>query len=297
MSDRREVDSPEAGRPGVDGRKVGSREVVRPGIDSPEVARPGIDSPEVARPAAVRPEAARPAMVRPEIARVEPSSPNGAPLKIRAVIVDVDDTLCLTEEASFHLENEVLVQMGRPPMPRALHLATWGEPLLEAMPHRSPGLDLTHFAALFPAMHQRYLADGRLDVIPPENLAALDQLLREGRTIMLLTSRAEAEVRHLLTPDHVLAARVTGAYHQNNTRYRKPDPRAFDELLAETGLTPSQCVYIGDSPGDATAAGGAGIPFIACLQSGVRRLAEFDPHYVTAAVDSFPEIPPVIAAL
>ena len=127
MSDRREVDSPGVGRPGVDGRKVGSREVVRPGIDSPEVARPGIDSPEVARPAAVSPEAVLPAMVRPEIARVEPSSPNGAPLKIRAVIVDVDDALCLTEEASFHLENEVLVQMGRPPMPRALHLATWGE--------------------------------------------------------------------------------------------------------------------------------------------------------------------------
>jgi phosphoglycolate phosphatase-like HAD superfamily hydrolase len=38
---------------------------------------------------------------------------------IRAVIVDVDDTLCLTEEASFALENEVLSRMGRPPMPRA----------------------------------------------------------------------------------------------------------------------------------------------------------------------------------
>src|SRR4051794_39072416 len=104
---------------------------------------------------------------------------------IRAVIVDFDDTLCLTEEASFALENEVLIQMGRPPMPRALHLCTWGEPLLEAMAHRSPGLDVDRFAALFPAMNQRYLADGKLDVIPPENLAALDHLVQEGRTIML----------------------------------------------------------------------------------------------------------------
>jgi phosphoglycolate phosphatase-like HAD superfamily hydrolase len=209
----------------------------------------------------------------------------------------VDDTLCLTEEASFHLENEVLAEMGRPPMPRALHLATWGEPLLEAMPHRSPGLDLARFAALFPAANQRYLADGKLDVIPPENLAALDHLVREGRTVMLLTSRAEPEVRHLLAPDHVLSSRVTGAYHQGNTRYRKPDPRVFDELLTESGLTPAECVYIGDSPGDALAAGGAGLHFIACLQSGVRRLDEFDPRYVTAAVNSFPEIPRVIASL
>jgi phosphoglycolate phosphatase len=216
---------------------------------------------------------------------------------IRAVIVDVDDTLCLTEAASFDLENEVLARMGRPPMPRAVHLATWGEPLLEAMPHRSPGLDLDRFAELFPVLHQRYLADGRLDVIPPENLRALDELVAAGRTVFLLTSRAEAEVRHMLEPDHVLAGRVAGAYHTGNTRFRKPDPRVFDELLAETGFRPRQCVYVGDSPGDATAAGGAGIPFVACLQSGVRRLDEFDPRYVTASVAAFPEITSVVGQL
>jgi phosphoglycolate phosphatase len=216
---------------------------------------------------------------------------------IRAVIVDVDDTLCLTEAVSFELENEVLAALGRPPMSRAVHRATWGEVLLDAMPHRSPGVDLGRFAELFPVLHQRYLADGRLDVVPAENLRALDRLVGDGRTVLLLTSRTEAEVRHLLEPDHVLAGRVTGAYHQGNTRFRKPDPRVFDELLAETGLKPQQCVYVGDSPGDAAAAGGAGIRFVACLQSGVRRLDEFDPRYVTAAVDTFPEMVGVIEAL
>ncbi|GAA0558202.1 hypothetical protein GCM10010172_46550 [Paractinoplanes ferrugineus] len=213
---------------------------------------------------------------------------------IAAVIVDVDDTLCLTEEASFHCENDVLARMGRPPMSRERHLATWGAPLLEAIPHRSPGVDLREFAALFPAMQQRYLADGRLDVIPPENLATLDHLVGDGRTVLLLTSREEDEVRHLLAPDHILAARLGGAYHGGNTRFRKPDPRAFDELLAETRLTPAECVYVGDSPGDALAAGGAGLRFIACLQAGVRRRDEFDDRFVTATVDTFPEILPVI---
>ncbi|MEV6303226.1 HAD hydrolase-like protein [Actinoplanes sp. NPDC051861] len=209
---------------------------------------------------------------------------------LKAVIVDVDDTLCLTEAASFDLENEVLARMGRPPMSREIHLATWGEVLLDAMPHRSPGLDLDVFARLFPIYHQQYLADGRLDVIPPENLEALDRLVESGHTILLLTSRAEAEIRHMLEPDHVLATRVTHAYHQGNTQFRKPDPRAFDELLAETGFRPDQCVYVGDSPGDALAAGGAGIRFVACLQSGVRRLDDFDARFVTAAVETFPEI-------
>ncbi|BCJ39525.1 hypothetical protein GCM10010168_62270 [Actinoplanes ianthinogenes] len=216
---------------------------------------------------------------------------------IRAVIVDFDDTLCMTEAASFDLENEVLAQMGRPPMSREVHLATWGEKLLDAMPHRSPGLDLDRFAELFPILNQKYLADGRLDVIPPENLRALDRLVLSGRTVTLLTSRTGPEVAHLLEPDHLLASRVTGAYHQDNTRFHKPDPRVFDELLAETGLRPEQCVYVGDSPGDAVAAGGAGIRFVACLQSGVRRLDDFDPRHVTATVDTFPEIVPVIESL
>ncbi|SLM03616.1 MULTISPECIES: HAD family hydrolase [unclassified Actinoplanes] len=216
---------------------------------------------------------------------------------IRAVIIDVDDTLCLTEAASFDLENDVLAQVGQPPMSRAVHLATWGETLLDAMPHRSPGVDLERFAALFPAAHQRYLADGRLDVIPPDNLDALDRLVGTGHTVMLLTSRTGPEVQHLLAPDHVLAGRVTRAYHQDNTRYRKPDPRVFDELLAETGFHPEECVYVGDSPGDAVAAGGAGIRFIACLQSGVRRLPDFDPRFVTAAVATFPEVPAAVNEL
>jgi phosphoglycolate phosphatase len=216
---------------------------------------------------------------------------------IRAVIVDVDDTLCLTEEASFSLENEVLRSMGRPAMTRPVHLATWGEALLDAMPTRSPGVDLDRFAALFAVHHQRYLAEGRLDVIPPSNLHALDRLVSDGFLIFLLTSRAEHEVRHLLAADHALAGRVTGAYHQGNTRFRKPDPRVFDELLASTGFRPGECVYVGDSPGDAVAAGGAGMHFVACLESGVRRLDEFDPRYVTAAVPTFPDVVPAIEAI
>lgn len=216
---------------------------------------------------------------------------------IRAVIVDVDDTLCLTEAASFDLENEVLARMGRPPMPRTVHLSTWGEVLLDAMPHRSPGLDLRRFADLFPVVHREYLDAGKLDVIPGENLEALDTLVSGGRTVMLLTSRTETEVEHMLAPEHVLAGRVSAAYHQGNTRFRKPDPRVFDELLADTGFTPAECVYVGDSPGDAVAAGGAGIRFIACLQSGVRRLDEFDPRYVTTSIPTFPDLVEAITPL
>ncbi|WP_225853622.1 HAD-IA family hydrolase [Micromonospora sp. AMSO31t] len=216
---------------------------------------------------------------------------------IRAVIVDVDDTLCLTQAASFALENEVLAELGRPPMPRHVHLSTWGEPLLDAMPTRSPGLDLPRFSALYRRALKRHIADGRLDVIPPENLRALDEFVRHGRAVFLLTSRTEDEVRHMLAADHVLAERVGGIYHAGNTRFRKPDPRAFDELLATTGIPPRHCVYVGDSPGDALAAGGAGLHFVGCLQSGVRKPADFDSRYVDAFIDAFSDIVGVVQQL
>ncbi|MCW3816744.1 HAD hydrolase-like protein [Micromonospora sp. DR5-3] len=216
---------------------------------------------------------------------------------IRAVAVDVDDTLCLTEAACFELENEVLGRIGRDPMPRAVHLATWGQPLLDAMRLRSPGVDLDRFAAAYPDVLHRYVAAGRLDVIPPENLRALDRLVAAGRTVLLLTSRTEAEMAHLLAPEHVLAERVSAVFHAGNTRYRKPDPRAFDELLARTGFAPHECAYVGDSPGDAEAAGKAGLSFVGCLQSGVRRREDFDPRHVDLFIDAFPEVVDAVARL
>ncbi|WP_334569759.1 HAD family hydrolase [Micromonospora sp. CPCC 206171] len=216
---------------------------------------------------------------------------------IRAVIVDVDDTLCLTQAASFALENEVLTEMGRPPVSRDVHLSTWGEPLLDAMPKRSPGLDLSRFSALYQSALERHIADGRLDVIPPENLRALDECVLAGRSVFLLTSRTEDEIRHMLAPGHVLAGRVSGVYHADNTRFRKPDPRAFEELLTTTGIPPQQCVYVGDSPGDALAAGGAGMNFVGCLQSRIRKPEDFHPRYVNAFIDAFPDIVDVVQEL
>lgn len=211
--------------------------------------------------------------------------------------IDVDDTLCLTEAVCFELENEVLARLGRRPMAREVHVATWGQPLLEAMRERSPGVDLEAFAAAYDGVLRQYVAAGLLDAIPEENLAAIDRLAAAGRTVMLLTSRTGAEMAHLMAPDHALAGRVHAVYHADNTRFRKPDARAFDELLGAGGLQPRQCVYVGDSPGDARAANGAGLGFIACMQSGLRRPADFHPYRVDAFVDTFPDTVEAVSRL
>ncbi|MEU8324534.1 HAD-IA family hydrolase [Nonomuraea sp. NPDC048881] len=213
------------------------------------------------------------------------------------MVVDVDDTLCLTEAACFELENEVLGRLGHGPMSRAVHVATWGRSLHEAMPLRSPGLDLAAYLPLHHAVLREYVAAGLVDVVPGENLRAIDELNAAGRAVMLLTSRDEAEMEHLMAPGHALDGRIAAVYHAGNTRFGKPDPRAFDELLAATGLAPDECLYVGDSPTDAAAATGAGLRFVACMQSGLRRPADFAPHPVDAFIDAFPDLTGTVALL
>ena len=92
---------------------------------------------------------------------------------IKAVIIDLDETLVLTEAVCFDLENEVLRRMGRPPMSRAIHRSTWGRALLEAIPDRSPGVNVAAFQRQYPPVKAEYVQTERLDVIPEAHSSSL----------------------------------------------------------------------------------------------------------------------------
>ncbi|HSH55890.1 MAG TPA: HAD family hydrolase [Candidatus Limnocylindrales bacterium] len=209
---------------------------------------------------------------------------------IKAVVIDVDDTLCLTEAACFEMENETLAAMGRPPMSREVHISTWGQPLFEAITARSPGVDVEAFKAAYHPIIAEYTSSGKLDSIPEANYQALDSLLAMGKKLIVLTSRTHGELKHMLEPDHLLASRVEAFYYKDTTQYHKPDPRVFDELLANHGLEAAHCVYVGDSIGDAVAARQAGLGFIASLESGLRQRSDFDSKHVDVFITRFPDI-------
>ncbi|MCA9325167.1 HAD family hydrolase [Candidatus Saccharibacteria bacterium] len=209
---------------------------------------------------------------------------------IEAVIIDFDDTLCLTEEGCFGLENETLRRMGREPMSREIHMQTWGQLLGDAIQLRSPGIDLDEFWRQMPTVHEEFIAHGLVDVVTEENIVALDRLASLGKRLMVLTSRTETEVRHLLDPDHHLAGRLTAFYHKDNMEFHKPDPRAFQVIERDHGLSPQQCVYVGDNPSDAAAANGAELFFIANLESGIRSREDFAGYRVDQFVNTFPDV-------
>lgn len=125
-------------------------------------------------------------------------------------------------------------------------------------------------------------------MIPDDNLQAIDDLLEMDKKVMLLTSREHAALKHMLDPDHDLANRVTAFYYRDNMDFHKPDPRAFQKLIADNYLNPLEAVYVGDSVSDAAAAKGAGLHFIACLESGLRTRQDFKEYPVDAYIENFP---------
>lgn len=216
---------------------------------------------------------------------------------IEAVIIDIDDTLCLTEAVSFEMENKTLERMGRAPMPRELHIRTWGQPLFDVISVRSPGIDVEAFEKAYYPIIAEYTKSGKLDTIPQANYDALDKLLSMKKLLIVLTSRTHGELKHMLEPDHLLSSRIEAFYYKDNTEFHKPDPRVFDKLLAAHNLSPQNSAYVGDSIGDAIAAKQAGLHFIASLESGLRQREDFSSQAVDRFIYRFPEIVDAVVEL
>lgn len=203
----------------------------------------------------------------------------------------------MTEHACFVMENETLRAMARAPMSREMHVKTWGKPLFEAINERSPGIDVAKFKVTFDLIMKDHLERKNLDVIAPENYTVLKQLANQGKQIMLLTSRTHDELKHMLEPSHLLSSHIEAFYYKENTRYHKPDPRAFDVLLGEHHLQPRDCVYVGDSPSDAAASNAAGLHCIISLESGLRSREQFASYTVDSFISVFGELPQALRIL
>lgn len=210
---------------------------------------------------------------------------------IKAVGFDLDDTLVMTEQTAFETENRVLEIMGRPPMEREVHYKTWGEKLDEAILIRSPGIDVNEFMHEFSKEFQRRLKNNEVDNLTEEVENTLIRLGDKGYYLFLLTNRDGFETVHLSEGRHPISLHIApeNVFHKDNIPSPKPDPQAF-AWLWKKGFKSQECVYIGDSVGDGQAASGAGMHFVATLESGIRTQSDFKDIKVAAFINKFSEL-------
>ena len=214
---------------------------------------------------------------------------------IHLVLLDMDDTLCMTEEVLWELENLTAVSMGHPPMTRATHKNNWGKPLEFAIPERIPGIDTKTFIKKHAINLAEYLKEGKLDALSTENERVLRELKARGKKLGIVTSRTKDEMKHLLNTVHPLSNLIDGFYHKDSSPYHKPDPRVFDQPLKDFQCTPRHAVYVGDTVSDGLAAKGAELWFIASIENGLRTPQDFSgvqvDHFVTKFSDILNLIP------
>jgi phosphoglycolate phosphatase len=216
---------------------------------------------------------------------------------IKAVLLDLDDTLFLTQEASFQMDNKVAQEMGYEPVTRKEYSQFWGMPIEESTVARFPGINLVEFLDRFSQVIKQSIEQGDLDILTNENKQALRELKKLGKRLFVVTSRRLMEVQHLLEPGHDLGEFIEKFYYLDNLPYHKPDPRVFSPFLSEYNFAPKECVYVGDSFGDAAAAKGAGLHFIATLEGGLRREEDFKDYPVDLYIQEFPRIVAAIKKL
>lgn len=216
---------------------------------------------------------------------------------IKLILVDFDDTLCLSEQACFLLENEIAAQLGFPPMGREIHQANWGKPLKDAIVERIPGIDADAFMKLFPVVSQKHILEGTFDHVSEENLEVLRQLKAKGYKIVIQTSRQRCEVEYLISDKSPIMPIIDGFFYQERYQYKKPDPRVF--LLPESvfHIEFRDMVYVGDAFTDVQWCQAAGVNFIASIESGLRKQEDFEKLGVKWFIKTFAELPERIEEL
>lgn len=216
---------------------------------------------------------------------------------IKLVIVDFDDTLCLTEEATYQMESRIGLEMGMPLMDREIHKKTFGKPIDEIISIRIPGINVPEFMKRLELMIPEYINKGILDNVSDYNLKTLLNLKAKGKTIGMLTGRSLMELKHVLSKDNPLSDIFSLSQYKDNSKYQKPDPRVFDIFFSTFNVKPSEVLYIGDSINDGVASNEAQIHFIASLESKNRTKEDFNDVKVEYFVNKFTELEEIINKL
>lgn len=106
----------------------------------------------------------------------------------------------------------------------------------------------------------------------PGSREVISQFRAQGVALALCTTNDRMTTCHQLSAAGISPAMFASIVTWES-RHRKPDPRAFDEIFSAVVVPRQHSAYAGDWYPDLEMARGAGVPFIAVLSGGVPRHA------------------------
>ncbi len=194
------------------------------------------------------------------------------PLSVKAVMIDLDGTLLDTIPDLAAAANNMLVEMGRAPLPLSTlrnfvgkGIANLIERTLTNSMDGKP--DPAAFDQAVPIYERCYRdANGKHTTLYPGVLEGLNTLRAQGYPMVCVTNKSERFTLPLL--DFVGLAHYFGGVVAGDTLpQKKPDPAPLLHACRQLGVAPHEMLMIGDSLNDAQAARAAGCP-VFCVNYG-----------------------------
>ncbi len=220
------------------------------------------------------------------------------PLRIKAVMIDLDGTLLDTIPDLAAATNGMLAELARTPLPLDMVRTFVGKGISRLVERALAGhidghADAMAMAQALPVFERHYAAvNGLHTTIYPGVREGLEQLAAAGFPLACVTNKAGAFTVPLLERmglAHYFAQTISG----DTLARKKPDPLPLLHACAQFGVAPAQMLMIGDSLNDVQAARAAGCP-VFCVPYGYNEGHAVQSLEVDAIVGALTECIPLI---
>jgi pyrophosphatase PpaX len=196
-------------------------------------------------------------------------------VRFRVVLFDLDGTLIDSGPIILaSMQHAVRTVLGREIPPDELGVTVGGQGIVAQM----RAIDEQHADELLDVYKKHN--DGLHETLEAfdELVAVLPALKAEGRKLGIVTAKRRMTVALALDRFPALASEFDVVVAHEDTERHKPDPDPVLLAVEKLGGTPSEAVYVGDSPFDIGAAKAAGVYAVAVGWGGIhpdeRLLAE-----------------------
>ena len=199
--------------------------------------------------------------------------------QFKAIIFDLDGTLLNTLPDLVEVTNTALQRAGMPVRTQQEILGFVGNGvqtlISQAVPEGTSPEQLEQVYNDWCRIHHEI--GTRLTHPFPHVVEALDQLTTDGIALGVLSNKFDTGVQEVVA--QYLPGYFAAVHGESADIPRKPNPKGLQHTIAELGLEPHRCMYVGDSPNDIRTAKAAGA-FGVAVAWGYHPVEDFSPEDV-----------------
>lgn len=215
------------------------------------------------------------------------------PLRVKAVMIDLDGTLLDTIPDLAVAANLMLKELNRPALDESLIRAFVGKGIPKLVERALAGAvegaaDPELFTRALPIYERCYAGvNGQHTTVYPGVMDGLNQLRAQGFPLACVTNKSTRFTLPLL--EHMkLSSYFSEVVAGDTLLKKKPDPQQLLHACKNFGIAPRDMLMIGDSLNDAQAARAAGCP-VFCVTYGYNEGQDVRELDIDAIVASLPE--------